>query len=228
MAKIGATARGGVCRLALSEADGRGRDLFSRWCREAGLQLRVDGIGNLFARRAAEQPDHPPVLVGSHLDSQPTGGRFDGAYGVLAALEVVRSLNDLGITTRKPVEIVSWTNEEGARFTPAMLGSAVFTGKIDLEQALSAADADGITVGAALDAIGYRGSCAVGGIPIDTYFEAHIEQGPVLEKSGVPIGVVTGGQGIRWFDVKVSGNGAHAGTTPMEFRRDAHCSPRPK
>lgn len=221
MAQIGATARGGVCRLALSEADGKGRDLFSRWCQEAGLQVRADGIGNLFARRVADQPDHAPVLVGSHLDTQPTGGRFDGAYGVLAALEVVRTLNDLKITTFKPVEIVSWTNEEGARFTPAMLGSAVFTGMIELEQALSATDAEGITAGAALDAIGYRGACAAGGIPIDTYFEAHIEQGPVLEKSGMPIGVVTGGQGIRWLDVKVLGHGAHAGTTPMEFRRDA-------
>jgi N-carbamoyl-L-amino-acid hydrolase len=169
----------------------------------------------------ADQPDHPPVLAGSHLDTQPTGGRFDGAYGVLAALEVLRTLNDLGIATSKPVEIVSWTNEEGARFTPAMLGSAVFTGMIELEQALSATDAEGTSVGAALDTIRYRGDCAVGGIPIDTYFEAHIEQGPVLEKNGMPIGVVTGGQGIRWLDVNVSGHGAHAGTTPMEFRRDA-------
>jgi N-carbamoyl-L-amino-acid hydrolase len=160
-------------------------------------------------------------MVGSHLDTQPTGGRFDGVYGVLAALEVVRTLNDLGATTRKPIEIVSWTNEEGSRFAPAMLGSAAFTGDITLEAALAAADAQGIRVGAALDAIGYRGARAVGGIPVDTYFEAHIEQGPVLERNGKAIGVVTGGQGIRWFNVNVLGQGGHAGTVPMDFRRDA-------
>ena len=188
---------------------------------EAGLHFRVDGIGNIFGRRDGYQHDHAPVMVGSHLDTQPTGGRFDGAYGVLAALEAVRTLNDLGLATRKPIEIVSWTNEEGARFTPAMLGSAVFTGKIKLEQALALTDSNGISVRAALDAIGYLGTGVAGGEPVDAYFEAHIEQGPVLEKNGIPIGVVTGGQGIRWFDVKLSGQGAHAGTTPMGFRRDA-------
>jgi N-carbamoyl-L-amino-acid hydrolase len=221
MAEVGATAKGGVCRLALSAADGKGRDLFSRWCREAGLQVEVDGIGNLFARRTGDEPGHPPVMVGSHLDTQPTGGRFDGAYGVLAALEVVRTLNDLGARTRKPIEVVSWTNEEGSRFAPAMLGSAVFTGNISLEQAMTPVDAGGISVGAALDSIGYRGSRAVRGIPVDTYFEAHIEQGPVLEKNQKAIGIVTGGQAIRWFDVKVLGQGGHAGTVPIEFRHDA-------
>jgi N-carbamoyl-L-amino-acid hydrolase len=221
MAQVGATPRGGVCRLALSDADGKGRDLFCRWCRNAGLQVRIDGIGNIFARRERYQYNDAPVMAGSHLDTQPTGGRFDGAYGVLAALEVVRTLNDLGITTHKPIEIVCWTNEEGARFTPAMLGSAVFTGKITLDQALALTDSNGISVRAALDATGYLGTGAVGGGPVDAYFEAHIEQGPVLEENGIPIGVVTGGQGIRWFDVKLSGHGAHAGTTPMEFRRDA-------
>jgi len=221
MAQVGATAKGGVCRLALSEADGKGRDLFCRWCREAGLRVEVDGIGNLFARRGGKQPDHPPVMVGSHLDTQPTGGRFDGVYGVLAALEVVRTLNDLGIATRKPVELVSWTNEEGSRFAPAMLGSAAFTGDITLEAALAAADAQGVRVGAALDAIGYRGARPLGGVKVDTYFEAHIEQGPVLERNGNVIGVVTGGQGIRWFNVSVLGQGGHAGTVPMDFRRDA-------
>jgi N-carbamoyl-L-amino-acid hydrolase len=221
MAQVGATPAGGVCRLALSGADGEGRDLFCRWCLEAGLQVRVDGIGNIFAKRDGYQHDHAPVMVGSHLDTQPTGGRFDGAYGVLAALEAVRTLNDLGLATRKPIEIVSWTNEEGARFTPAMLGSAVFTGKIALEQALSVTDSNGISVRAALNAIGYLGTGTADREPVDAYFEAHIEQGPVLEKNGIPIGVVTGGQGIRWFDVKLTGQGAHAGTTPMEFRRDA-------
>ncbi len=196
-------------------------NLFCRWCREAGLHIRVDGIGNIFGRRDGYQHDHAPVMVGSHLDTQPTGGRFDGAYGVLAALEAVKTLNDLGLATRKPIEIVSWTNEEGARFTPAMLGSAVFTGKIKLEQALALTDSNGISVRAALDAIGYLGTGMAGGEPVDAYFESHIEQGPVLEKNGIPIGVVTGGQAIRWFDVKLSGQGAHAGTTPMEFRRDA-------
>ncbi|RRV10250.1 Zn-dependent hydrolase [Pseudomonas sp. v388] len=220
MAEVGATARGGSCRLALGEEDKAGRQLFAGWCREAGLTLSVDAIGNLFARRAGTQANAAPVMMGSHLDTQPEGGRFDGVYGVLAGLEVLRRLDDLGIKTRKPLEVAVWTNEEGARFTPAMLGSAVFTGAMALEKGLAATDADGISVAQALARTGYDGDRALG-VPVDAYFEAHIEQGPILEDNGNSIGVVTGGQAIRWLDVQVEGMAAHAGTTPMALRRDA-------
>ncbi|MCB2250958.1 Zn-dependent hydrolase [Pseudomonas chlororaphis] len=220
MAEIGATARGGSCRLALSEEDKAGRELFAHWCTEAGLSLSVDPIGNLFARRPGSDPDAAPVMMGSHLDTQPEGGRFDGVYGVLAGLEVVRRLNDLRIRTRKPLEIAVWTNEEGARFTPAMFGSAVFTGIMDLDTALAVRDADGISVAEALHATGYAGRRPLGGA-VDAYFEAHIEQGPILEDNAKSIGVVSGGQAIRWLDVQVEGQAAHAGTTPMPLRKDA-------
>ncbi|WP_025807429.1 Zn-dependent hydrolase [Pseudomonas chlororaphis] len=220
MAEIGATARGGSCRLALSEDDKAGRELFARWSLEAGMSLSVDPIGNLFARRPGSDPDAAPVMMGSHLDTQPEGGRFDGVYGVLAGLEVVRCLNDLQIQTRKPLEVAVWTNEEGARFTPAMFGSAVFTGIMDLETALAVRDADGISVAEALHATGYAGTRPLGGA-VDAYFEAHIEQGPILEDNAKIIGVVSGGQAIRWLDVRVEGMAAHAGTTPMPLRKDA-------
>nr|WP_314582599.1 Zn-dependent hydrolase [uncultured Pseudomonas sp.] len=220
MAEIGATARGGSCRLALSEEDKAGRELFAHWCREAGLTLSVDRIGNLFARRAGTDPRAAPVMMGSHLDTQPEGGRFDGVYGVLAGLEVIRRLDDLGIQTHKPLEIAVWTNEEGARFTPAMLGSAVFTGSLALEKGLASSDADGVSVAQALAISGYNGERPLGGA-VDAYFEAHIEQGPILEDNGKSIGVVTGGQAIRWLDVRVEGMAAHAGTTPMKLRKDA-------
>ncbi len=221
MAKIGATAGGGVRRLALTDEDRRGRELFVQWCRDAGMTVWTDEIGNLFARRAGTDEHAAPVLMGSHLDTQPEGGRFDGVYGVLAALEVVRALNDANVRTAKPIEICSWTNEEGVRFTPAMLGSAVFTGAMSPADALARTDADGVTLGAALDACGARGTRAVTGVAVDAYFEAHIEQGPILEANGTTIGVVTGGQAIRWFDVTVKGVAAHAGTTPMPYRKDA-------
>ena len=220
MAEIGATARGGSCRLALSDEDKAGRELFARWCREAGMTLSVDAIGNLFARRAGTDPDAAPVMMGSHLDTQPEGGRFDGVYGVLAGLEVVRCLNDQNIQTRKPLEVAVWTNEEGARFTPAMFGSAVFTGIMDLNAALTVRDIDGISVAEALQRTGYAGERPLGGA-VDAYFEAHIEQGPILEDNAKSIGVVTGGQAIRWLDVRVEGMAAHAGTTPMPLRKDA-------
>lgn len=220
MAEIGATARGGSCRLALSDEDKAGRELFAHWCREAGMTLSVDAIGNLFARRAGTDPDAAPVMMGSHLDTQPEGGRFDGVYGVLAGLEVVRCLNDLNIQTRKPLEVAVWTNEEGARFTPAMFGSAVFTGIMDLNAALAVRDVDGISVAEALQRTGYAGERPLGGA-VDAYFEAHIEQGPILEDNAKSIGVVTGGQAIRWLDVRVEGMAAHAGTTPMPLRKDA-------
>jgi len=220
MAEVGATARGGSCRLALSDEDKAGRELFAHWCREAGMTLSVDAIGNLFARRAGTDPDAAPVMMGSHLDTQPEGGRFDGVYGVLAGLEVVRCLNELNIQTRKPLEVAVWTNEEGARFTPAMFGSAVFTGIMDLNAALAVRDADGISVAEALQRTGYAGDRPLGGA-VDAYFEAHIEQGPILEDNAKSIGVVTGGQAIRWLDVCVEGMAAHAGTTPMPLRKDA-------
>lgn len=220
MAEIGATARGGSCRLALSAEDKAGRELFSHWCKAAGLTLSVDAIGNLFARRAGTDNNVAPVMIGSHLDTQPEGGRFDGVYGVLAGLEVIRSLDDHGIQTRKPLEIAVWTNEEGARFTPAMLGSAVFTGALALDKALATTDGDGVSVDEALRATGYNGERALGGA-VDAYFEAHIEQGPILEDNAKTIGVVTGGQAIRWLDVRVEGMAAHAGTTPMALRKDA-------
>lgn len=220
MAEVGATARGGSCRLALSAEDKAGRQLLGKWCREAGLSLSVDSIGNLFARRAGTEPHAAPVMMGSHLDTQPEGGRFDGVFGVLAGLEVMRRLNDLGIQTRKPLEVAVWTNEEGARFTPAMLGSAVFTGALALDKALAARDVDGISVAQALASTGYDGERALV-LPVDAYFEAHIEQGPILEDNGNSIGVVSGGQAIRWLDVRVEGVAAHAGTTPMALRKDA-------
>ncbi|MGQ7938069.1 Zn-dependent hydrolase [Paraburkholderia sp. D1E] len=221
MATLGATARGGVRRLALTEEDRLGRKLFADWCRQAGMTVHTDEVGNLFARREGTQIDAKPVLIGSHLDTQPEGGRFDGVYGVLAALEVIRSLNEQNIQTHHPIEIVSWTNEEGARFTPAMLGSAVFVGATPLDEALRTRDAQGATLSEALQACGYESGRHLDVNQIEAYFEAHIEQGPILESHGHPIGVVTGGQAIRWLDVDVTGVAAHAGTTPMPYRKDA-------
>lgn len=220
MAQIGATAKGGNCRLALSAEDKAGRELFMSWCREAGMTLSFDAIGNLFARRAGLNEELEPIVMGSHLDTQPKGGRFDGIYGVLSGLEVVRCLNEQGIQSQRPIEIAVWTNEEGARFTPAMFGSAVFTGTLALQTALDACDADGISVAQALDATGHVGEQPFKR-PFDSYFEAHIEQGPILEDNGIPVGVVTGGQAICWLDVQVKGQSAHAGTTPMKLRKDA-------
>ncbi len=220
MAKLGATAAGGSRRLALSAEDGAGRDLFVRWCKDAGCSVAVDELGNLFARREGRDASRDPVAAGSHLDTQPHGGKFDGVFGVLAALEVVRTLNDHAIQTLAPVEIVMWTNEEGARFAPAMLGSGVFAGAFEVEYGLSRADSDGVTVGEALAEIGYAGSEPCGVHPLECLFEAHIEQGPILENEDKTIGVVTGVQGIRWYDASVSGQDTHA-MTPLELRRDA-------
>lgn len=219
MAQIGPGEAGGSSRLALSAEDKEGRELFAGWCREVGMTVHVDVIGNLFARREGRR-DGPPLVMGSHLDTQPRGGRFDGVYGVLAGLEVVRCLHEQDILTDKPLELAVWTNEEGARFTPAMLGSAVFTGALPLEEGLASRDRDGISVAEALAATGYAGELPLQRV-FDSYFEAHIEQGPVLENDRLPIGVVTGGQAISWLDVRVHGQRAHAGTTPMPMRRDA-------
>jgi N-carbamoyl-L-amino-acid hydrolase len=219
LARIGATPKGGVKRLALTEIDRAGRDQFVAWAREAGLEPRVDAIGNIFVKRRGAQPDADPVVIGSHLDSQPSGGKFDGAYGVLAGLEVIRTLNDAGIGTRAPIEVAAWTNEEGSRFTPTMMGSGVFIGVHPLEQVLAQKDLDGITVKEALQRIGYAGTASPH--KVGAYFEAHIEQGPVLEETRNTIGVVQGALGQRWFDVTVVGQDSHAGPTPMETRRDA-------
>lgn len=221
MAKIGATPKGGVCRLALTDIDKQGRDLFVDWCRQAGCTISVDRMGNIFARRPGRNNDLPPVITGSHLDSQPTGGRFDGVYGVLAGLEVLRSLNDLGYETEHPVEVAVWTNEEGSRFAPAMVASGVFAGVFDLDYGLSRADVDGKTMGQELARIGYAGDLPVGGRPVHAYFEAHIEQGPILEAEGKTIGVVTDAQGQRWYELTITGVESHAGPTPMTRRKDA-------
>lgn len=221
LARIGATARGGVCRLALTDLDRQGRDLVVRWGRDAGLGVTVDRIGNVFMRRAGRNPALPPVVAGSHIDTQPTGGKFDGNYGVLAALEVVRTLDDHGIATEAPIEVAFWTNEEGSRFVPVMMGSGVFAGAFSLEHAYAVRDTGGRTVREELERIGYLGTEQPGAHPMGAYFEAHIEQGPVLEDAGVTIGVVHGVLGIRWFDCTVTGMEAHAGPTPMALRRDA-------
>ncbi|VVD60392.1 amidase, hydantoinase/carbamoylase family protein [Pandoraea cepalis] len=223
LAQIGATEKGGVCRLALTDLDRQGRDRFVTWAEEIGCTVRVDAIGNIFARRAGRNDALPPVMTGSHIDTQPTGGKFDGNYGVLAGLEVLRTLNDNGIVTEAPLEVAVWTNEEGSRFVPVMMGSGVYAGAFTLDHALAQKDRDGVSVADALRAIGYAGSApAVGQAgAVGAYFEAHIEQGPVLEAHGKTIGVVQGALGQRWYDVTVTGMEAHAGPTPMELRRDA-------
>lgn len=221
MARIGATPRGGVCRLALTDADRQGRELFVRWAHEAGCEVGVDQMGNLIVRRAGSDHTLSPVMTGSHLDSQPTGGKFDGAYGVLAGLEVLRTLNDHGQVTRHPLEVVVWTNEEGSRFAPAMVASGVFAGEFTLDYGLSRRDVNGVTIGQELDRLGYAGARPCGGQEVKAYFEAHIEQGPILEAEGCTIGVVQGIQGMRWFDCTLQGMEAHAGTTPLASRQDA-------
>jgi N-carbamoyl-L-amino-acid hydrolase len=221
MAEIGPGAAGGSRRLALTDEDLAGRELFIGWAKAAGCAVSIDRMGNIFARRAGRRADLPPVMTGSHLDTQPTGGRFDGVYGVLAGLEVVRTLNDRGIETEAPIEVVVWTNEEGSRFPPPMVGSGVFAGVFDLDYGLGRTTPDGVTLGAELARIGHAGDVACGGRAIGAYFEAHIEQGPILEAEGKVIGVVTAAQGQRWYEVTVTGQEAHAGPTPMPRRRDA-------
>ncbi|HEX7868423.1 MAG TPA: Zn-dependent hydrolase [Variovorax sp.] len=223
LAQLGATEKGGVCRIALTDLDRQGRDLFVRWVHEAGCEVRVDAIGNIFARRAGRNNALPPVTTGSHIDTQPTGGKFDGNYGVLAGLEVIRSLNDAKVETEAPIEVAVWTNEEGSRFVPVMMGSGVFAGAFTLEHALAQRDNDGTSVSDALASIGYAGSTPASATasPVGAYFEAHIEQGPVLEANERVIGVVEGALGQRWYDVVVQGMEAHAGPTPMELRKDA-------
>lgn len=221
MGRIGATAGGGVGRVALSELDRQARDLFVRWCEQAGCTVRVDRMGNIFARRAGSDSARPPVLTGSHLDTQPLGGKFDGIYGVLAGLEIVRTLNDAGLQTKAPMDVVNWTDEEGVRFGSGTMASAVFAGRYDLDHGLTRTDMDGNLMGAALADIDYAGSEPVGGYTVAAFFEAHIEQGPILEAEGKAVGVVLGAQGQRCFKVTVEGEEGHAGTLPMMQRRDA-------
>jgi len=220
-AAIGGTSDGGIRRLTLSNEDRRVRDWFRDVCVAAGCTVSVDEVGNMFAIRRGRRSDLPPIAIGSHLDTQPTGGKFDGILGVLAGLEIMRTLQDAGYETESPLMLVNWTNEEGARFAPAMLGSAIHAGLFDVAYANERRDANGVTFREALDGIGYRGPLAAGSMPMAAMFELHIEQGPILERQNKQIGVVTGIQGMRWYDVTVSGQSAHAGTTPLDMRRDA-------
>ena len=221
LAQIGATPKGGVCRLTLTDLDRQGRDLVLKWAREAGMTVMIDKIGNGFMRRPGRNNALPPIVTGSHIDTQPTGGKFDGNYGVLAGIEVARTLNDHGIETEAPIEVAFWTNEEGSRFVPVMMGSGVFAKAFTLEHAYAAKDTEGKTVRDELERIGYIGTEEPGAHPIGAYFETHIEQGPVLEDNEKTIGVVTGVLGIKWYDCTVTGMEAHAGPTPMALRKDA-------
>jgi N-carbamoyl-L-amino-acid hydrolase len=221
LARIGATPKGGVRRLALTDLDRQARDLVARWLRETGATIEIDGAGNIFATRRGRDAAAPVVLTGSHVDTQPSGGKFDGNYGVLAGLEVLRTLDDAGVATEKPVGVAIWTNEEGTRFIPTMGGSGAFARVFTLDYLLGQRDVDGIAFGEALRAIGYAGSAPVGGRAVNAYFEAHIEQGPILEREQRVIGVVTGALGQRWYDCVWTGQDAHAGPTPMEARHDA-------
>jgi len=220
MAQIGATPHGGCNRQALTDGDFQGRALFSRWAKEAGCSIRVDAIGNLFARRPGRDDTLPAVITGSHLDTQPTGGKFDGIYGVLAGLEVIESLNDRAFSTRHPIEVAVWCNEEGCRFPAAMMGSAVWSGRMPLESAYALKDRDGLSVRDELERGGVSPSASVPRQPVKAAFEVHIEQGPVLEQKAKNIGVVTGVQHMSRHEVTVEGQEAHAGPTPMDMRRD--------
>ncbi|MCE0493699.1 Zn-dependent hydrolase [Vibrio salinus] len=221
MAQFGLTDKGGCARLAASELDGKARDLFVQWCKACGCSVSYDRMGNIFARRAGKNNDLPAVATGSHLDTQPTGGKFDGVFGVLAGVEVLRTLHENNIETDTPMEFTVWTNEEGSRFQPAMQGSGVYVGRFDLETELNKTDVNGIRLGDELEKIGYLGDAMPGSRNFGAFFETHIEQGPILEDQGKTIGVVRLGQGIRWYNVTVKGRESHSGTTPMYLRNDA-------
>jgi N-carbamoyl-L-amino-acid hydrolase len=220
LGRVGATERGGLTRLALSDEDKRGRDLMVAWMRQAGLRITVDQMGNIFGERAGE-PGQPPVMMGSHVDSVPTGGKYDGQLGVLCALEAIRTLNDARMRTRHPVTLVVFTNEEGARFQPAMIASGVMAGKIALEDAYNARDKDGRRLVDELERIGYLGSEPCVARPLRAYLELHIEQGPQLEEEGLSVGVVEGIVAIAWSRLTIHGVQDHAGPTPMRIRHDA-------
>lgn len=220
-AEFGKTPKGGVKRLTLTDLDKQVRDWFRKQCEAVGCTVTVDEVGNMFARRPGRDNALPPICVGSHLDTQPTGGKFDGILGVLSGLELLRTLHDTGYETNAPIEVINWTNEEGSRFAPAMLASGVFAGVFSKEYAYSREDRDGQRFGDELDRIGYRGPVPVGQRKLGAHFELHIEQGPILEAEDKVIGVVTGVQGMRWYEVTVTGRESHAGSTPMRLRRDA-------
>lgn len=221
MAEIGPGIAGGNNRQTLTDEDAEGRRLFQRWCEDAGLSIGVDRMGTMFATRKGTDPDALPVMVGSHLDTQPTGGRYDGVLGVLAGLEIIRTLNQLDIETRHPIVVVNWTNEEGTRFAPAMLASGVFAGVHDLDWAYARKSADGRTFGNELKRIGFLGDEEVGSRKMKAFFELHIEQGPILEDEAVDIGIVTHGQGLRWLEITLTGRESHTGSTPMPKRLNA-------
>ncbi|MGK7752633.1 MULTISPECIES: Zn-dependent hydrolase [unclassified Roseovarius] len=221
MARIGPGVAGGNNRQTLTDEDAEGRALFQSWCEAAGLTMGLDTMGNMFARREGTDPDALPVYVGSHLDTQPTGGKYDGVLGVLGGLEIIRTLNDLGIKTKHPIVVTNWTNEEGTRYAPAMLASGVFAGVHDQQWAYDRVDADGKTFGDELERIGWKGDEPVGDRKMHAFFELHIEQGPILEAEGKDIGVVTHGQGLRWIECTVTGKESHTGSTPMHMRKNA-------
>ncbi|MCC5960810.1 MAG: Zn-dependent hydrolase [Rhodobacteraceae bacterium] len=221
MAQIGPGIAGGNNRQTVTDEDGEARHLFQRWCTDAGCTMGVDDMGTMFARFEGTDPDALPVYVGSHLDTQPTGGKYDGVLGVLAGLEIIRTMRDLGIKTRRPIVVTNWTNEEGTRFAPAMLASGVFAGVLDRDWAYARTDAQGKRFGDELERIGWKGPEPVGKRKMHSFFELHIEQGPILEAEGKQVGVVTHGQGLRWVECTVSGKGQHTGSTPMYMRRNA-------
>ncbi|WP_264213851.1 Zn-dependent hydrolase [Leisingera thetidis] len=221
MARIGPGVAGGNNRQTLTDEDGEGRALFQKWCEEAGCTMGLDQMGNMFARREGTDPEALPVYVGSHLDTQPTGGKYDGVLGVLGGLELIRSLNDMNIRTKHPVVVTNFTNEEGTRFAPAMLSSGVFAGIHTQDWAYGREDAEGKKFGDELKRIGWRGEEETGARKMHAFFELHIEQGPILEAEGKDIGVVTHGQGLSWTQVTITGKDAHTGSTPMPMRRNA-------
>ena len=220
MSKIGATEKGGCNRQALTDLDKQARDLWVQWAREADCDIRIDQMGNIFARREGLNNQLPVVMTGSHIDTQPTGGKFDGVYGVLAGLEIIRSLNDQNIETRAPIEAIIWTNEEGARFSPAMIGSGVWCGEFSLDYGHNRTDKAGKTIQQELLRIDYLGNTACAPYPVKGFIELHIEQGPILENEHLQIGVLTGVQGMNWYDLTIRGQPVHAGPTPMEGRQD--------
>ena len=221
VAKIGPGIAGGSNRQTVTDEDGEARHLFKRWCEEAGCTMGLDQMGTMYARREGTDPDALPVMVGSHLDTQPTGGRYDGVLGVLGALEIIRTLNDLEIKTKHPIEVVNWSNEEGTRFAPAMMASGVFAGVLTQDEAYAKTDAEGLRFGDELERIGWKGDEPVGARKMHAFFELHIEQGPILEAEGKDIGVVTHGQGLRWIEMTVTGKESHTGSTPMPMRKNA-------
>ena len=220
MAKIGPGIAGGNNRQTVTVEDGEARKLLQKWSEDAGMTMKVDELGSMFFKREGTDKNALPVVIGSHLDTQPTGGKYDGVLGVLAGLEIVRTLNDLNIQTKHPILVVNWTNEEGSRFPPAMMASAGYAGIYEVNTLLSAKDAEGNIFGDELDKIGWKGSETVGSQKFHCYYELHIEQGPILETEEVDIGIVTHGQGLKWLEVKLSGVEQHTGTTPMNVRKD--------